>query len=272
MDYFKIFTIIFMIVMTYLMYKIYLEKCNKEGFEGTAQSLGGVDDTNAINTLAQIAKNLMAGGVTVPGNINVQGDIVFPNQTTIKGAGRLHVGGEELLYILNKAGVMIGKEWGGSGNLAVQGDVVVKGRNILAELDKLNSRWNGDNLTVGHLTVKSGSNFNGGRHWFKDEENAGRLRVGAAYGIPGIWGEDTGGLVQVANFQIGTQSAGDNNTGGMVADKHYDFIRSRHPSYAMLGPSNTGQLGMAWSNGRMYWTFLEKNQRNWNADYGNLVN
>jgi hypothetical protein len=88
-----------------------------------AQSLGGVDDTNAINTLAQISKQLMAGGITVPGNIIVEGDLVFPKPTTIKGAGRLHIGGEELLYILNKAGVMIGKEWGGNGNLTVQGNV-----------------------------------------------------------------------------------------------------------------------------------------------------
>lgn len=34
-----------------------------EGFEAaSAQSMGGVDDTNAINTLAQISKQLMAGG------------------------------------------------------------------------------------------------------------------------------------------------------------------------------------------------------------------
>jgi hypothetical protein len=135
--------------MIIIIYQIYLMNCrfnSIEGFEGSAQSVGGVDDTNAINTLAQIAKNLMAGGVTVPGNMNIQGDLVFPNATTIKGAGRLHVGGEELLYLLNKAGVMIGKEWGGNGNLTVQGDVVVKGRNILAELDKLNSRWDGEKV------------------------------------------------------------------------------------------------------------------------------
>jgi len=43
-----------------------------EGFEGApVQSVGGVDDTNAINTLAQIAKNLMTGGFTIPGSINL---------------------------------------------------------------------------------------------------------------------------------------------------------------------------------------------------------
>ena len=191
MDYFKIFTIIFMIFITY---KLYFNESKLEGFEGTQQSLGGVDDTNAINTLAQIAKNLMAGGVTVPGainlfnsktkfslvndpdncfrikddrgaqvlaindggsiyskgdgfilsgndmtvkgNVSVGADLTFPNQTTIKGAGRLHIGGGELLYLLNKSGVMIGKEWGGNGNLVVQGELIAQGRNILAELNE----------------------------------------------------------------------------------------------------------------------------------------
>ena len=129
MDTFKIICIIFMIIVIYQIYQIncVVFKDKFEGFEGTAQSLGGVDDTNAINTLAQIAKNLMAGGVTVPGNMNIQGDLVFPNQTTIKGAGRLHVGGEELLYVLNKKGVMVGKEWGGTGDLTVQGNTNIGG-------------------------------------------------------------------------------------------------------------------------------------------------
>jgi hypothetical protein len=291
MDYFKIFTIIFMIVMTYLMFKIYLEKCNKEGFADVpTQSLGGVDDTNAINTLAQIAKNLMAGGATVPGNLIVKGGSIAtgdaPGQTPgtiisnmgdswgmLWGSNCALIGQKGKTMRFGFADAYNAAGWDEKMNIQPDGTVNIKGRNILAELDKLNSRWSGDNLVVpGHLTVKNGSNFTGGRHWFKDEENAGRLRVGAAYGVPGIWGEDTGGLVHVANFQIGTQRAGDNNSGGMVADKTYDFIRSRNPSYAILGPSNTGQLGMAWNNGRMYWTFLEKNQRNWNADYGNLVN
>jgi len=193
MDYFKIFTIIFMIFIAYKLYLI--EAKSFEGFaDAPAQSIGGVDDTNAINTLAQISKQLMAGGVTVPGainlfnsktkfslvndpdncfrikddrgaqvlaindggsiyskgdgfilsgndmtvkgNVSVGADLTFPNQTTIKGAGRLHMTGEELLYILNKKGVMIGKEWGGTGDLQVQGNLLVQGRNILAELNE----------------------------------------------------------------------------------------------------------------------------------------
>ncbi|GFO97059.1 hypothetical protein ig2599ANME_1257 [groundwater metagenome] len=38
-------------------------------------------------------------------------------------AGRMHIYGTELLYLLNKSGVIIGKEWGGNGNLSVQGNI-----------------------------------------------------------------------------------------------------------------------------------------------------
>jgi len=50
-----------------------------------------------------------------------------PNGATIYGRARLHVHGEELLYVLNKAGVVIGKEWGGNGDLRVQGNLSVQG-------------------------------------------------------------------------------------------------------------------------------------------------
>ena len=60
----------------------------------------------------------------------VNGEINTPNGHTFKCAGRQHMVGEELLYILHKNGVMIGKEWGGNGNLSVQGDLSVQGHNI----------------------------------------------------------------------------------------------------------------------------------------------
>jgi hypothetical protein len=77
MDTFKIIVIIFLMILTYQIYQLNctVYKDNFEGFEGVQQSLGGVDDTNAINTLAQIAKNLMAGGVTIPGNMTIQGGL-----------------------------------------------------------------------------------------------------------------------------------------------------------------------------------------------------
>jgi hypothetical protein len=73
MDYFKIFTIIFMIA---ILYKLYLaELKDMETFSNAEQSIGGVDDANSINTLAQLARKLLDGGATVPGNLNVKGNV-----------------------------------------------------------------------------------------------------------------------------------------------------------------------------------------------------
>ncbi len=40
----------------------------------------------------------------------------------------LHTYGKDQLYVLNEKGAVIGKEWGGTGNLSVQGDTKVDGR------------------------------------------------------------------------------------------------------------------------------------------------
>jgi hypothetical protein len=76
MDTFKIIVIIFLIMLSYQVYvlnKIFYESL--ETFSTAEQSIGGIDDANAINTLAQLAKQLMAGGATVPGNLSVKGEI-----------------------------------------------------------------------------------------------------------------------------------------------------------------------------------------------------
>jgi len=76
------------------------------------------------------------GNLTTQGNIDIKGSsLTTPPNHVIRCAGRQHIGGEELLYVLSKNGVMIGKEWGGTGDLQVQGNLIVQGRNILAELD-----------------------------------------------------------------------------------------------------------------------------------------
>lgn len=59
-------------------------------------------------------------GTTSPGTkLDVAGDIKF--NSTISTPNRMHITGGERLYLLNKEGVIIGKEWGGNGNLSVQG-------------------------------------------------------------------------------------------------------------------------------------------------------
>jgi len=85
METFKIIVIIFLILLTYQIYQL---NCTvyKEGFEGTPQSVGGIDDSNSINTLAQISKQLMTGGLTVPGNMNVSGNTNVTGDSKITGA------------------------------------------------------------------------------------------------------------------------------------------------------------------------------------------
>ena len=65
---------------------------------------------------------------TMPLNMNGQvingvSTVNVVNNTGINGTGRLLITGEENLYLLNKGGVIVGKEAGGTGNLSVQGDI-----------------------------------------------------------------------------------------------------------------------------------------------------
>jgi len=72
-----------------------------------------------------------------------------------------------------------------------------------------------DNLTVnGKLTVKGGSNFSGGRHYFTDEENCGALRVGCAWNTPGIYAENNKNCVMgsgQANITVQSDGLHTNN-------------------------------------------------------------
>lgn len=63
------------------------------------------------------------------------------NGVTLKGLGgggksRMHVYSDDELYVLNKKGMVVGKDWGGNGNINAQGRIYAKGRDILAELDQ----------------------------------------------------------------------------------------------------------------------------------------
>jgi len=62
----------YLIILIVAFIAYYAFKCFKEtkveGF-ADAQSLTGVDEANSINTLAEIAKKLQAGGLTIPGEL-----------------------------------------------------------------------------------------------------------------------------------------------------------------------------------------------------------
>lgn len=69
-------------------------------------------------TLAPLAVH---GNAVVEGDLRASGGITLPPSGVIQGEGRLHISGGELLYLLNHDGVVIGTEWGGNGNLTVEG-------------------------------------------------------------------------------------------------------------------------------------------------------
>jgi hypothetical protein len=61
--------------------------------------------------------------------------------------------------------------------------------------DKMIIKTDGNVEIKGHITGKKGMNMSGGRSYFKDDENKGRVRVGAAWGIPGIYSQDNQDIV-----------------------------------------------------------------------------
>lgn len=80
----------------------------------------------------------MQQNATVQGTLSVKGSSSFDGQAvfdqlsapkglnvadggTLSSAGRLHISGTELLFLLNTSGVVVGKEWGGNGSLVVEG-------------------------------------------------------------------------------------------------------------------------------------------------------
>jgi hypothetical protein len=57
-------------------------------------------------------------------------------------AGRMHIYGTELLYLLNTSGVIIGREWGGNGNLQVQGTASKPGGGSWSTLSDISLKKN----------------------------------------------------------------------------------------------------------------------------------
>ena len=55
-----------------------------ENFQNQAVT-SGQDDMNSINTLAQLARQLMSGGTTLPGNLTVQGNTTVQNSLGVTG-------------------------------------------------------------------------------------------------------------------------------------------------------------------------------------------
>ena len=83
--------------------------------------------------------NILRGGpTTIQGNLQVDNAATISGDlnvgATIKSAGRMHIAPGELLYLLPTSGVVVGKEWGGTGNLSIQGDTTLNGKTTFRAL------------------------------------------------------------------------------------------------------------------------------------------
>ena len=76
METFKIIVIIFFIIIVYQIYEINSVVFTKEKFEDSVDNFVGVDDENSLNTLAQLANQLMTkGGLVIPGSLTVNNSV-----------------------------------------------------------------------------------------------------------------------------------------------------------------------------------------------------
>ena len=99
------------------------------------------------------------GGLHVHGHINTggevkcttvrsSGDVHVGKNRIIHGDNRLHVTTGEILYLLPKKGVTIGKEWGGTGDLNAQGNVNANGSVNAGKISLHNNNNKDDNVHI----------------------------------------------------------------------------------------------------------------------------
>ena len=163
---------------------------------------------NAIELLVKDTVSKV-DGIRLEGNMEISG--------VMKSRGFYLTDGtkiDEVTRVVNKLAVPFDKE----GNLAIvpskdkkvtindlhvtsNTGLKVTGHGKTSSFGSLNSGWchittNAPNFHMNKkLTIEGGINATGGRTHFKDVENRGRVRVGAAWGIPGFYSEDNQDIV-----------------------------------------------------------------------------
>lgn len=197
----------------------------REGFGDIAPVVSGVDDQNAINTLAQVAKKLQEGGLTVPGKLN------FINSGL--NSSSVQFDNDNMFRIKNKDGGQM---------LAIDSN----GKTFFGPVGKDDGP-----ISCGQLMVKNGSRFSGDRHYFTDAEGKGAIRVGAAWGIPGIYseqgdivlGSQSGNVLLKENVNVGGTLRVSNKplvltkvvAGGIAREIDTGVNHDEYPAIALAG-------------------------------------
>jgi hypothetical protein len=177
-----IYILLILNIITLIILLAHISNCSQcVGIEGmeTVELQPKVDSdvsTEGINNIASLyqGKKLIVDDLMVTGNLQVQGDTGFGKNMKIYGNSNA----QDKIQIFkngnNKAPFFYANK---QGQFGFHGE----GNNYL----KL-----GNTRVKGHFQAHNGSDFRGGRHFFQDQENAGRLRVGGVWGKPGIYAED----------------------------------------------------------------------------------
>ena len=93
----------------------------------------GTNGTNwnwATQTTINKDGDVNVGGKFTAGKFNVSNlhnGLTMSANGAPPGEGRMHVFSDDEFYVLNKKGMVVGKEWGGSGKLDLQGELCVQG-------------------------------------------------------------------------------------------------------------------------------------------------
>ena len=172
-------------------------------------------DVEAIRNLSSLANNLtkngkliIPGGLEIKGRLTVDGDTDLKKHANIGGmlrgnynrlAGRdifaFSVPGRGYLYFNEDRNLGVHATSGPLkvNNPTIGGNLLVEGTSTFN--NKITSK-NGGDFSGGTVTFnnkiigKNGGDFSGGQYFFTDHEKCGRLRVGCAWGVPGIYAED----------------------------------------------------------------------------------
>ena len=101
---------------------------NDIGWTGALDVNGQIRGTryydDDVNYYADLNAGANLGGNWVfNGNVVGNGGITMGSGQTFYSPGRMHIFGEENLYLLNRGGVYVSGAWGGNGNLAADGSV-----------------------------------------------------------------------------------------------------------------------------------------------------
>jgi hypothetical protein len=179
-------------------------------------------------------------------NIRANGNIGTPNGHLIYNDGRQHISTGELLYLLPNKGVVIGKEWGGTGSLSVQGDT-----NLGANVNV------GNALKLRH-NMQDWTNNAALTAWTPDSSKA-----GPSFGGPDNWSHfpwfDGSTYIRPgktnANILIGDTSTGSVQLGGATGKTEVRLGPATHLPYldgnAYIRPGRDGlniNVGDAWAN------------------------